>query len=114
MLRETGRRDEADILYLAVPDIIAADAALRDRGASLTGAPHMIHRHPDGAEECMAFFTDDERRDLHCTAPPAEPAPQGSPRPHCAAEATCRWERYCPSFLIRPSTARFTVPSFST
>ena len=22
--------------------------------------------------------------------------------------------RYCPSFLIRPSTASFTVPSFST
>ena len=64
MLRETGRRDEADILYLAVPDIMAAHAALRDRGASMTGAPHMIHKHPDGAEEWMAFFTDDEGRDL--------------------------------------------------
>ena len=64
MLRETGRRDEADILYLETPDIAAAHAALMDRGASMTGAPHMIHKHPDGAEEWMAFFKDDEGRDL--------------------------------------------------
>ena len=64
MLRETGRRDEADILYIATPDIAAAHADLKERGASMTGAPHMVHRHPDGAEEWMAFFTDDEGRDL--------------------------------------------------
>lgn len=50
MLRETGRREEADLLYLATPDSAAA--------------PHMIHRHPDGAKQWMAFFTDDEGRDL--------------------------------------------------
>jgi len=64
MLRETGTRDAADILYLFTPDIAAAHAGLIERGASMTGAPHMIHRHPDGAEEWMAFFTDDEGRDL--------------------------------------------------
>lgn len=64
MLRETGTRDEADILYLSTPHIAVAHAGLTERGASMTGAPHMIHRHPDGAEEWMAFFTDDEGRDL--------------------------------------------------
>lgn len=64
MLRETGSRDEADILYLQTPDIAAAHAALTERGASMTGAPHMIHKHSDGAEEWMAFFKDDEGRDL--------------------------------------------------
>jgi catechol 2,3-dioxygenase-like lactoylglutathione lyase family enzyme len=64
MLRETGTRDEADILYLSTPDIAAAHAALVAKGAEWTGAPHMIHRHPDGAEEWMAFFKDDEGRDL--------------------------------------------------
>lgn len=64
MLRETGRRDEADILYLSTADIGADHAALQARGAGMTGAPHMIHRHPDGAEEWMAFFKDDEGRDL--------------------------------------------------
>lgn len=64
MLRETGKREEADILYLSTPDIAAAHAGLGERGARMTGAPHMIHKHPDGAEEWMAFFTDDEGRDL--------------------------------------------------
>ncbi len=64
MLRETGKREEADILYLSVPDIAAAHAALAGRGVAFTGAPHMIHRHPDGAEEWMAFLKDDEGRDL--------------------------------------------------
>ena len=64
MLRETGTREEADILYIATHDITAVHAALLERGAEMTGAPHMIHKHPDGAEEWMAFFKDDEGRDL--------------------------------------------------
>ncbi|HLQ19622.1 MAG TPA: VOC family protein [Tabrizicola sp.] len=64
MLRETGQREEADILYLSTSDIAAAHAALTERGASMTGAPHRIHKHPDGTEEWMAFFKDDEGRDL--------------------------------------------------
>ncbi|HOZ31865.1 MAG TPA: hypothetical protein PLM52_03225 [Tabrizicola sp.] len=64
MLRETGQRDQADILYLATPDIATAHADLSERGARMTGTPHMIHKHPDGTEEWMAFFKDDEDRDL--------------------------------------------------
>jgi catechol 2,3-dioxygenase-like lactoylglutathione lyase family enzyme len=64
MLKETGTRDEADILYLATPDIAAAHADLTERGASMTSAPHPIHTHPDGTQEWMAFFKDDEGRDL--------------------------------------------------
>lgn len=64
MLRETGTRDEADILYFRVPDLDAAHAALRSRGVGFSAAPHMIHRHADGSEEWMAFFHDDEGRDL--------------------------------------------------
>ena len=64
MLKETGSREEADILYLSTPDIAAAHAGLAARGAELTGIPHLIHRHPDGSEEWMAFFKDDEGRDL--------------------------------------------------
>jgi catechol 2,3-dioxygenase-like lactoylglutathione lyase family enzyme len=64
MLRETGTRDEADILYLATPDIAASHSRLTDRGAIFVEAPHLIHRHPDGTEEWMAFFQDDEGRPL--------------------------------------------------
>ena len=51
MLKETGRRDEADILYLHVPEIAVAYADLAARGAAMTGAPHLIHRHADGSED---------------------------------------------------------------
>lgn len=76
MLRETGSRDPADILYFRVPDIAAAHGALSARGAVFTGDPHLIHRHPDGTAEWMAFFADDEGRPLaiHALAPPTGPA----------------------------------------
>ena len=64
MLRETEKCDEADIPYLNCPDIVAGHADLLDRGAVFTGAPHKIHKHPDGTDEWMALFKDDERRDL--------------------------------------------------
>lgn len=64
MLRQTGLRAAADILYLSVDDIGAAQDALAARGVAFSGVPHMIHRHADGAEEWMAFFKDDEGRDL--------------------------------------------------
>ncbi len=72
MLRETGTRHEADILYLSVPDIAAAYAGLAAKGIATTQAPHRIHTHPDGTEEWMAFFQDDEGRDLafHALKPP--------------------------------------------
>lgn len=52
------------ILYFRVPDVRTAHQALAGRGVAFTHAPHMIHRHPDGVEEWMAFFTDNEARPL--------------------------------------------------
>ena len=60
-----GEKEAADsILYFRVEDISAAVAALEARGVVFTNAPHMIHRHEDGTEEWMAFFTDNEDRPL--------------------------------------------------
>jgi catechol 2,3-dioxygenase-like lactoylglutathione lyase family enzyme len=64
MLKETGTRDAADILYLASADITADHTRLTEQGAVMTGTPHMIHRHADGTQEWMAFFEDDEGRPL--------------------------------------------------
>ena len=52
------------ILYFRVPDIRTAHAALTARGIAFTNAPHIIHKHDDGTEEWMAFFTDNEGRTL--------------------------------------------------
>ena len=52
------------ILYFRVPDVRTACEALEARGAVFTHAPHMIHRHEDGTEEWMAFFSDNEGRPL--------------------------------------------------
>jgi catechol 2,3-dioxygenase-like lactoylglutathione lyase family enzyme len=64
MLSETGKRDDADILYFHVADIAASHADLAARGLSFSHPPHRIHTHPDGTEEWMAFFADDEGRAL--------------------------------------------------
>ena len=52
------------IIYLRVDDIHAAQAELQSRGVEFIGAPHMIHKHADGAEEWMCFFKDLEGRPL--------------------------------------------------
>ena len=52
------------ILYFLVDDVRAAHASLSARGLEFTHAPHMIHRHADGAEEWMAFLQDNEGRPL--------------------------------------------------
>jgi DNA-binding CsgD family transcriptional regulator/catechol 2,3-dioxygenase-like lactoylglutathione lyase family enzyme len=61
---EKGGVAKESIFYLRVPDIAAAHAQLRERGVKFTHAPHMIHRHADGTEEWMAFFTDPDERPL--------------------------------------------------
>lgn len=48
------------VLYFRVADIEAAHHELSRRGVAFEGAPHLIHRHPDGTEEWMAFFRDPE------------------------------------------------------
>ena len=52
------------ILYFRVADIEAAHAALAAKGVSFSRPPQMIHRHPDGTEEWLAFFSDPEGRPL--------------------------------------------------
>jgi catechol 2,3-dioxygenase-like lactoylglutathione lyase family enzyme/DNA-binding CsgD family transcriptional regulator len=55
---------EESILYLRVADIEQAHNELKARGVRFTSVPHMVHRHADGTEEWMAFFTDPEGRPL--------------------------------------------------
>ena len=54
----------ASIIYFRVPEIAAGHADLAARGVVFLGPPHMIHRHADGMEEWMAFFSDNEGRPL--------------------------------------------------
>ena len=49
----------SSILYLDVPDIVAAHATLRARGVTFDGVPHVVHRYP-GRELWIAFFRDPE------------------------------------------------------
>jgi predicted enzyme related to lactoylglutathione lyase len=60
------------IIYFNVPDIRSAHAELVERGVEFLGAPHLIHRHPDGTEEWLAVFKDNEGRPLAllCQVPP--------------------------------------------
>jgi DNA-binding CsgD family transcriptional regulator/catechol 2,3-dioxygenase-like lactoylglutathione lyase family enzyme len=64
MLSQEGGAKIESLLYLRVPDIGAAHAALSARGVKFTHAPHMIHRHADGTEEWMAFFEDPDARPM--------------------------------------------------
>ena len=73
-LREGGG-EGASILYFRTADIHAAQSALEARGVRFTGAPHVIHRHPDGTEEWMAFFEDPEGRPLALMAQVPPPSP---------------------------------------
>ena len=61
---EGGEPQPESTLYLRVDDIAAAYAELTARGVEFKGAPHLIHRHPDGTEEWMAFFKDPDGRFL--------------------------------------------------
>lgn len=77
MLSEGGA-EAASILYFHVADIRAAHRQLEDRGAVFVAAPHMIHRHADGLEEWMAFFSDNEGRPLAIMAQVADSEESGS------------------------------------
>ncbi|WP_309064851.1 VOC family protein [Microbacterium sp.] len=59
-----GPVHDESILYFRVPDVVAARAALGERGVVFTHEPHVIHTHEDGTQEWMAFFTDVEGRPL--------------------------------------------------
>jgi DNA-binding CsgD family transcriptional regulator/catechol 2,3-dioxygenase-like lactoylglutathione lyase family enzyme len=59
-----GGAAKESILYLRVADIAAAHSELIARGVTFTHAPHLIHKHPNGLEEWMAFFEDPDGRPL--------------------------------------------------
>jgi catechol 2,3-dioxygenase-like lactoylglutathione lyase family enzyme len=64
MLSAEPGESHSNIIYFRVPDIAVSHAELSARGVAFVGAPHMIHRHADGLEEWMAFFSDNEGRPL--------------------------------------------------
>lgn len=64
LTQEAESSAQESILYLRVPDIQLAHQALKSRGVEFISAPHLIHKHPDGTEEWMAFFKDPEARPL--------------------------------------------------
>lgn len=64
LFQPEGEPPPESIIYLGVADIQQAHDALRGRGIEFINAPHLIHRHPDGTEEWMAFFKDPEGRPL--------------------------------------------------
>ena len=55
---------QESLIYLRVPDIMAAHERLTAAGIEFINAPHLIHTHEDGSEEWMAFFNDPEGRPL--------------------------------------------------
>jgi DNA-binding CsgD family transcriptional regulator/catechol 2,3-dioxygenase-like lactoylglutathione lyase family enzyme len=61
---EEGAGGPQSVLYFRVEDIRVAHEDLAARGIAFVSAPHLIHRHPDGTEEWMAFFNDNEGRYL--------------------------------------------------
>ena len=63
-LQQTDKPVVDSILYFQVEDIHAAHAQLEARGVQFINAPHMLYRHPDGTEEWMAEFRDNEGRAL--------------------------------------------------
>ena len=65
MLSQTREKPgDESLIYLRVPDINAAYEKLGAAGVEFINAPHMIHKHEDGAEEWMVFFKDPEGRPL--------------------------------------------------
>ena len=74
-LSEDGAPQDDSILYFRVADIHHAGRTLADRGVKFVDAPHMIHRHADGMEEWMTFFTDLDGKTLALMAQ-MRPAPQ--------------------------------------
>lgn len=78
LMLSAGESPQLDqyVIYFRVPDIDAAHAELMRRGVVFERGPHMIHRHPDGTEEWMAFLKDNEGRFLGIMC--QKPLQQGS------------------------------------
>ncbi len=63
-LQQVDKPAPESILYLRVRDIHAEHRRLEAKGVAFFNAPHLLHRHPDGTEEWMAEFRDNEGRPL--------------------------------------------------
>lgn len=61
---QQGEAGAESLLYFKVDDVATAHATLSSKGVTFVTAPHMVHRHADGTEEWMAFFSDLEGRPL--------------------------------------------------
>jgi DNA-binding CsgD family transcriptional regulator/catechol 2,3-dioxygenase-like lactoylglutathione lyase family enzyme len=59
-LQQADKASAESILYFRVDDIRSAHSQLAARGVGFINAPHMLYRHPDGTEEWMAEFRDNE------------------------------------------------------
>jgi len=70
---EDGTVKPQSVLYLQCENIHGWHAELTGRGVVFEGAPHLIHRHPDGSEEWFVFFRDP---DGHLTALMERTAPE--------------------------------------
>ena len=53
-----GDPTKNSILYFSVQDIQSAHDHLKSTHNEIVSAPHLIHQHPDGTEEWMAFIND--------------------------------------------------------
>jgi DNA-binding CsgD family transcriptional regulator/catechol 2,3-dioxygenase-like lactoylglutathione lyase family enzyme len=73
-LQEAQSPSAESILYLRVPDIQLAHDTLKSRQVEFISAPHLIHKHPDGTEEWMAFFKDPEGRSFALMSQVKRPA----------------------------------------
>lgn len=60
MVTEDGEASAESIIYLSTHDIKARQKQLQSRGVTFSHSAHMVHRHEDGSEEWLAFFTDSD------------------------------------------------------
>jgi DNA-binding CsgD family transcriptional regulator/catechol 2,3-dioxygenase-like lactoylglutathione lyase family enzyme len=63
-LQQAEKPAAESILYFRVEAIHETHQALAARGVEFANAPHMIYRHPDGTEEWLAEFRDNEGRPM--------------------------------------------------
>ena len=61
-LSQSDETVHSDCLYFKVDDINAWHHRLSARGIIFVDEPHLIHRHDNGVEEWMTFFTDPEAK----------------------------------------------------
>jgi hypothetical protein len=64
MLSQSDEVKDESVVYFRTSNIVNLSEQLQSKGVDFLSAPHLIHTHPDGSEEWMAFFKDLEGRPL--------------------------------------------------